>query len=129
MKNMKRKTILMIILALLTCFICTDVKAAGEQVTFTADKDELKSGDTVTITIHAESTDGLNLISANFEYDDTMLELQERGEMPSGFADWSGSDRNEVVVMASSYYIKTEADITLTFIVKDGVADYSTTRI
>ena len=57
-----------------------------------------------------------------------MLELVERGDMPAGFSDWSGSDKDEIVVMASSSP-KTEADITLTFKVKNGVADNSTAKI
>ena len=125
---MKRKMILIGMLILLICSITTIVKASGEKITFTSDKQELKSKDTFTITVHAESTDGLNLISANFEYDETMLELVERGSMPTGFADWSGPDAKEVVVMASSSP-KTEATFTLKFKVKDNVPTNSTATI
>lgn len=125
---MKKKIISIVMLILLICSMNTIVRAAGEEITFTSSKEELKSGDTFIVTIHAKSTDGLNLISANFEYDKTMLELVERGDMPAGFSDWSGSDKDEIVVMASSSP-KTEADITLTFKVKNGVADNSTAKI
>lgn len=125
---MKKKIISIVMLILLICSMNTIVRAAGEEITFTSSKEELKSGDTFIVTIHAKSTDGLNLISANFEYDKTMLELVERGDMPTGFSDWSGSDKDEIVVMASSSP-KTEADITLTFKVKNGVADNSTATI
>ena len=90
-----------------------------------ADKNEVKVGESFSVTLKATCPDGINGIDTTYSYDTEKLELVSGNVANSKFAPL-GID-NQISVISNSTESISNADIyTLTFIVKEGVKSGST---
>lgn len=122
---MKKKLVFFMILLLILCSSVTIVQAAGEKITFEPSTNQLKQGETFTVTLHGESSDGINMITVNYHYDEEKLELVNY-RLPDGYTDWTGEGKDELVMMITNGDIITSTDSKLTFKVKEDATDSET---
>ena len=119
-----KKTLFIIglILAILMVGISV-VNAADATVDLRASSETVKPGDTFTVILSAKCEDGINGIDTKFSYDTEKLELINQAVTNSD--NWSslGGDGEISVICNSTDSIKTADIYTLTFKVKDSVAN------
>lgn len=125
---MKKKLLFFILLLSILCLNVTIVQAAEEKMTIKPSTNMLKQGEIFTVTLHAESSDGINMITANYNYDKEKLNLINYS-VPDGYTDWSGEGVDELVIMITNGEIITSVDCILTFEVKNDVPDNTQTNI
>lgn len=119
---MKKKVICFIALLLILCFHLTMVQAAGEKVVFEPSTNSIKQGENFTIKVHAESSDGINMMTTKYLYDQNVLELVDY-RLPEEYTDWSGESVDELVMMITNGEIITSVDCELIFKVKENTLD------
>ena len=118
----KRKIVLFIILVIIGMLILNkNVYATSVGIiTIKGSKRNVKAGDTFTITIHASCDDGINGLTANYEYDEDKLELTDAKVANSNWSSLGGE--KEIALIATSATDITSDDMyTLTFKVKSNV--------
>lgn len=125
---MKKTLAIFIILLVILCFNATIVQAAEEKVIIEPSTNNLKQGETFTVNIHAESTDGINMLTVNYDYDKEKLTLLNYS-IPDNYTDWSGENADELVMMITNNEIITAVDCVLTFEVQKNVTDNEQTTI
>lgn len=124
MKKYLKITLIFLIVILVSSLNAYAVETTNS-VTLASDKNEVKVGDIVTITISANCEDGIEGINSTLEYNKTKLELQgiTVGEK---FTNMSGTDDDTgeyklTVITNSEETLKTENFATLKFKVLDAV--------
>lgn len=125
---MKKKILLItsIMSIILLTLISTSFAATGD-IELTASNKKVKRGETFTITIKVTSEDGINGIMADYSYDDTYLELQDK-KAKDNWLDFSSD--NTLVFMTNSESKITEVDILeFTFKVKETAEIGNSTQI
>ena len=117
----KRKIILFIVLVISMLILNKNVYATSVGIiTIKGSKRNVKAGDTFTITIHANCDDGINGLTANYEYDEDKIELTDAKVANSNWSSLGGE--KEIALIATSATDITSDDMyTLTFKVKSNV--------
>ncbi len=132
---MKRKLMIIAMIAFLIIANSIIVYAGANSVTLTAEKTEVKAGENFTVKIKATAPDGINGMVTTFSYDTEKLELVSKDVSDENFSKLSGKTANEIVIIfdpedVSNFTKVTETDIyEFTFKVKEGVAEGSTATI
>lgn len=85
---MKRKIVLMLLVSLVSPYMMLSSSLAADAPEFliTADKQSLKAGETVTMTLSGKNLKDLYAYEAKFDYDPAKLELQESESKMKGFS-------------------------------------------
>ena len=125
---MKKTLVFFIILLSILCFPIVAVQAAGETMTIEPSTNAVNPGETFTVNVHAESTDGINMLAVNYNYDKEKLKLLDYS-IPDAYTDWSGKDADELVIIITNGEIVTSVDCVLTFEVQQNVPDNTETTI
>ena len=139
MKIAKKSVIMVItiIIAIAYLFSFPNVKAASTAtVTLTSSATDssgettVGAGETFTINVNAQSSDGINMLYGMLSYDTSILELVSR-RAPSGWLDSSDTEQGEILVFLNSGSATTSqvTVYTLTFRVKTGTAIGRTARV
>lgn len=128
---MKRKILFLSLFIIMIIMIGTKrVNAATASVSWTADKTQAVPGQNITVTLAANSTDGINGLYTVYNYDSNVLELQSANVVDSEKWENIGTtENNEIVILAKSSTIIQSANLfVLNFKVKDNAqTDKSTT--
>lgn len=125
----KLRIILITILLVLTSVVTS--YAATATIELNVDNAEVKVGDTFTVTLSANCSDGINGIITTFDYDKNKLEYVSEGVVDtSNYAFGGNKDAKEIFVYCTSTDSIQSADIyALTFRVKEGATVGSTAKI
>ena len=120
---MKAKVITVSIIVILIIILTNVTYAASGTVEFKSTIEQVKKGDTFTVTLSATSEDGINGIDTKYVYDSNKLELISENVVDS--TKWSnlGVSPSITVICNSTQSIKNADIYALKFKVKDNVAD------
>lgn len=116
---MKLKVFISIIVVILALLFSSNVYAATGTVNFVPSMNQVKKGDTFTVTLSASSEDGINGVETKYIYDSNKLEFVSGNVVNS--SNWiSMGTAPEITVICNSQEKIKNADLyTLTFKVKD----------
>ena len=120
---MKIKIFIINIMAIMIILMLSPaVSAATGTVEFKSNTDEVNKGEEFTVTLSANSEDGINGVSTTYSYDTEKLELVSEGLADS--AKWTNMETspNIFVICNSSQSIKSADLYTIKFKVKDNVS-------
>lgn len=119
---MKKKIIAILSIFLVICLAISTIQAATASVSIKSSSMEVKAGDTFTFTIYAQSADGINGFSTELDYDNTKLDIKDKGLVDTTNWSFLGTD-NKIDVLYNSSTQITSADVyKITFQVKSDVA-------
>ena len=119
---MKTKSIIAFIIAIFIVALSTNVFAATGTVEFKANTTEVEKGNEFTVTLSANSEEGINGIDAKYNYDLDKLELVS--ESLADTTNWSnmGTASNITILCNSTDSIKAADLYIIKFKVKDNVS-------
>ena len=121
---MKKLSICILVFSILCLLNVTNVFAVETSAKLKIDKTSVKPGDTVVVTIEANSDEGVSYVGTKINYDSKVLTL----EKITPNAKWSnmGID-NQLDLFSNSTEKMTNVDVcTITFKVKEDIKDEST---
>ena len=126
---MKIKIITANIIAIFIIILASISFAATGTVEFKSNTNEVKKGETFTVTLSATSKEGINGIDTKYTYDSDKLELVSENVADS--SNWSniGASPDITIICNSTQSIKNADIYILTFKVKDNVSVGSTIKI
>ncbi len=126
---MKTKVIISSIIAMLIILFTSVIFAATGTVELKSDVNQVKKGETFTVTLSATSEEGINGIDTKYTYDSNKLELIS--ESVSNSTNWSslGTSPDITVICNSTSSIKNADIYVLKFKVKDNVSVGTTLKV
>lgn len=132
---MKKKLMIIGMIAFLIIASCITVYAGAHSVTLVTGKTEVKAGETFTVQLKVATPDGINGMVTSYSYDTEKLELVSKRLLDSNFTELGSTSANEIVLMftpanLSNFTKVTETNIyEFTFKVKEGATVGSTATI
>ena len=126
---MKTKVLIANLVIILIMLLTTVSYSATGNVDINVSTNEVKKGDTITVTISASSQDGINGVNTKYTYDEDKLEVVSEGI--ANTSNWAnlGTPPNITIISNTSSKITNDNVYTITFKVKENVTIGSTITI